>query len=125
MIQVEANACGKPVISINAMGLLDTMIQGQTAFLADVAQEITIKETIVGEESGFTPNSKIVFKEPRVVDYRASIQDIAKYLLELMNDAKLRKTMGENGRKRAVENFDYRLVAKKFVNIVSKKLGIN
>ncbi|MFA5292825.1 MAG: glycosyltransferase family 4 protein [Phycisphaerae bacterium] len=124
MIQVEANACGKPVISINAMGLLDTMIQGKTAFLADVEQEITIKETTVGTESGFEPNSKIIFKEPRVVDYRASIQDIAKYLLELMNNPELRKTMGENGRKRAVENFDYKLVAKKFVNIVSKRLGI-
>ncbi|PKL48280.1 MAG: glycosyl transferase family 1 [Planctomycetes bacterium HGW-Planctomycetes-1] len=125
MIQVEANACGKPVISINAMGVLDTMIQGKTAFLADVATEISVRETVLGSESGFTPNSKIVFKEPRVVDYRASIHDIAKYLLELMNDANLRKTMGENGRQRAVENFDYRVVAKKFINIVSKRLGIN
>ena len=124
MIQVEANSCGKPVIGINAMGLLDTMEQGKTAFLANVAQEITIKETIVGEESGFAPNSKIVFKEPRTVDYRASTQDIAKYLLELMNNPELRKTMGENGHKKAVENFDYRIVAKKFINIVSKKLGI-
>ncbi|OHB59410.1 MAG: glycosyl transferase family 1 [Planctomycetes bacterium RBG_13_44_8b] len=125
MIQVEANACGKPVISINAMGVLDTMIQGKTAFLADVATEISVRETVLGSESGFTPNSKIVFKEPRVVDYRASIHDIANYLLELMNNPDLRKTMGENGRKRAVENFDYRVVAKKFVNIVSKRLGIN
>ncbi len=125
MIQVEANACGKPVISINAMGVLDTMIQGKTAYLADVATEISVRETVLGSESGFTPNSKIVFKEPRVVDYRASIHDIAKYLLELMNNPDLRKTMGENGRKRAVENFDYRVVAKKFVNIVSKRLGIN
>jgi glycosyltransferase involved in cell wall biosynthesis len=125
MIQVEANACGRPVISINAMGVLDTMIQGKTAFLADVATEISVRETVLGSESGFTPNSKIVFKEPRVVDYRASIHDIANYLLELMNNPDLRKTMGENGRQRAVEKFDYRVVAKKFVNIVSKRLGIN
>lgn len=125
MIQVEANACGKPVISINAMGVLDTMIQGKTAFLADVATEISVRETVLGSESGFTPNSKIVFKEPRVVDYRASIHDIANYLLELMNNPDLRKTMGENGRKRAIENFDYRVVAKKFVNLVSKRLGIS
>jgi glycosyltransferase involved in cell wall biosynthesis len=125
MIQVEANACGKPVIGINAMGLLDTMIQGQTAFLADVAQEIRLKETIVGRESGYEPGSKVVFKEPRVVDYRASIHDIAKYLLELMNNPELRKTMGENGRKRVVENYDYRIVAKKFVKIISERLGID
>jgi len=125
MLQVEANACGKPVISINAMGVLDTMIQGKTAFLAEVGQKIVLKETILGRESGYEPNTKIVFKEPRVVDYRASVPDVAKYLLELMNNQKLCKTMGENGRKRVVENFDYRVVAKKFVNIVSKRLGIN
>lgn len=125
MIQVEANACGKPVIGIKAMGLLDTMIQGKTAFLADVDQEIRLRETTADTESGHQPGSKVVFKRPRIVDYRASIHDIAKYLLELMNNPELRKTMGENGRKRAVENFDYKLVAKKFVKIVSERLGIN
>jgi len=125
MIQVEANACEKPVVSINTMGLLDTMIQGETAYLADVAQEITIRETMVGTESGFQPGSKVVFKEPRIVDYRASIHDIAKYLLELMNNPDLCKKMGAAGRKRVVENFNYRIVAKKFVDIVQKRLGIN
>jgi starch synthase len=125
MIQVEANACEKPVVSINAMGLLDTMIQGKTAYLADVAQEITIRETIVGTESGFQPGSKVVFKEPRTVDYRASIHDIAKYLLELMNNPDLCRKMGAAGRKRVVENFNYRIVAKKFVDIVQKRLGVN
>ena len=125
MIQVEANACGKPVIGIKAMGMLDTMIHGQTAFLAEVAQEILLKETILGRESGYEPGSKIVFKEPRVVDYRASIHDIAKYLLELMNNPQLRETMGTNGRKRAVENYDYRIVAKRFVKIISERLGID
>jgi glycosyltransferase involved in cell wall biosynthesis len=124
MLQVEANACGKPVLGINGMGLLDTMIQGQTAYLAGIGKEIVLKETILGRESGYEPNTKIVFKQPRVVDYRASIPDIAKYLLELMNNPKLCRTMGENGRKRVVENFDYRVVAKKFVDIISKRLGI-
>jgi glycosyltransferase involved in cell wall biosynthesis len=124
MLQAEANACGKPVLGINAMGLLDTMVQGQTAYLAGIGKEIVLKETILGRESGYEPNTKIVFKQPRVVDYRASVPDIAKYLLELMNNPKLCRTMGENGRKRVVENFDYRVVAKKFVDIISKRLGI-
>ena len=34
MIQVEANACGKPVIAIDAMAFKDTMIHGETAYLA-------------------------------------------------------------------------------------------
>lgn len=125
MTQVEANACGKPVIGIKAMGMLDTMIHGETAFLAEVAQEIRLRETIAGSESGYEPGSKVIFKKPRIVDYRASIHDIAKYLMELMTNPQLRETMGINGRKRAVENYDYRVVAKKFVKIISERLDIN
>lgn len=106
------------------MGLLDTMVHGQNAFLAEVAQEIRIKETTVGDESGYEPGHKVVFKRSRIVGYRASVHDIAKYLMELMQSAELRKTMGEQGRKRAIENFDYRVVAKKFVKLISERLGI-
>ncbi len=122
MIQVEANACGKPVIGIKAMGMLDTMVHGKTAFLADVATEIHLRETILGD--GEDAGQRIIFKKPRVVDYRASYHDIAKYMMELMTNAELRKKMGEEGRKRVVENFDYRVVAKKFVEIIKKRLDI-
>ena len=125
MIQVEANACGKPVIGIKAMGMLDTLVHGKTAFLASVAQEIRLKETILSDESGYEDGHKIVFKRPRTVDYRASIHDIANYLIDLMQDANLRQKMGEQGRKRAVENYDYRVIAKKFVEIISERFGIS
>ncbi|MFC1538921.1 glycosyltransferase family 4 protein [Candidatus Latescibacterota bacterium] len=125
MIQVEANACGKPVIGINAMGLLDTMKHGKTAYLANVATEIVVREITVGNEAGFDEGHHIVFKEPRTVDYRASIYDIANYILELMQDSQKRQQLGEAGRENAVKNFDYRVVAKKFVDIIEKKLGIN
>ncbi len=124
MIQVEANACGKPVIGIKAMGMLDTMIHGQTAYLAGIAQEVKLRETIVGDESGYEAGHRVIFKSPRTVDYRASVRDIADYLLELMNDAELRKKMGQAGRKRVVEHFDYRVVAKRFVEIIRNRLGI-
>jgi starch synthase len=125
MIQVEANACGKPVIGIKAMGMLDTMIHGQNAFLASVAQEIRMRETTVGDESGYEEGHRVVFKKPRTVDYRASVHDIANYLMDLMQDAELRKKMGQTGRKRAVESYDYRVIAKRFVKIVSERLGIS
>ncbi|MBN2593932.1 MAG: glycosyltransferase family 4 protein [Sedimentisphaerales bacterium] len=125
MIQVEANACEKPVVGIKAMGMLDTLVHGKTAFLADVAQEIKLRETILGDESGYESGHKYVFKRPRTVDYRASIHDIANYLMDLMKNSELREQMGAEGRKRVVENFDYRVIAKKFANIVSKRLGIS
>jgi glycosyltransferase involved in cell wall biosynthesis len=125
MIQVEAGACGKPVIGIKAMGMLDTMVHGENAFLASVAQEVRIRETLAGEESGHEVGHRVVFKRPRTVDYRASVHDIAGYLMQLMQDGELRKKMGEVGRKRAVENFDYRVIAKRFVAIICEKLGIS
>ncbi len=125
MIQVEANACGKPVIGIKAMGMLDTMVHGETAYLAGIAQEIRLRETIVGDESGYESGHRVVFKSPRTVDYRASIHDIAGYLLELMNDTQRRQKIGASGRKRVVANFDYRVVARKFVEIIQNRLGIS
>jgi glycosyltransferase involved in cell wall biosynthesis len=125
MIQVEAAACGKPVIGIKAMGMLDTMVHGETAFLASVAQEIKLREATLGESSGHEAGQRVVFKRPRTVDYRASVHDIADYLMQLMQNAELRKKMGEAGRKRAVEKFDYRVVAKRFVEIISQRLGIS
>jgi starch synthase len=124
MAQVEANACAKPVIGIKAMGMLDTMIQGETAFLANVAQEIVLNEVIVGKESGFKSKRKIVFPSPRVAEYRASVDDIANGLTTLMADSALRDKMGRAGRERVVKYFDYRVVAKRFVQIIHEKLGI-
>jgi len=124
MPQVEAGACGKPVLSIKAMGMLDTLIHGETAFLAGVARKIVVNEVTLGTESGFEPHHKVVFDVPRTVDYRADVPDIAKYMQVLMNDKALREKMGKAGRERVVENFDYRVVAKRFVQIVQDKLGI-
>jgi len=124
MPQVEAGACGKPVLSIKAMGMLDTLIHGETAFLAEVAKKIVVNEVTLGTESGFEEQHKVVFNSPRTVDYRADVQDIAKYMLMLMNDSALRDKMGKAGRERVVANFDYRVVARKFVQIMQDRLGI-
>ncbi|MBN2272475.1 MAG: hypothetical protein JXN61_17820, partial [Sedimentisphaerales bacterium] len=108
-----------------AMGMLDTMVHGENAFLAGVAQEIKLREATVGYESGYQDGHRVVFKKMRTVDYRASIHDIANYLMDLMQDAQMRDKMGQAGRKRAVEVFDYRVVAKRFVQIISDRLGIS
>jgi starch synthase len=125
MPQVEAGACGRPVVGIKAMAMLDTLVHGETAFLAGVAQEVRLREAIFGEESGYENGHRIVFSKPRTADYRASIYDIAEYMQKLMMDGELRRTMGEAGRKRVVKLFDYRVVAQKFLNIVSQRLGIS
>jgi len=124
MPQVEAGACGKPVLGIKAMGMLDTIVDGETGFLANVARKINVDQVILGDESGYEGRHRVVFKEPRTVDYRANVNDIARFLLILMTDAKLRERMGKAARDRVVKNFDYRVVAKRFVQLMSDKLGI-
>jgi glycosyltransferase involved in cell wall biosynthesis len=124
MIQVEANACEKPVIAIDAMAFRDTMVHGETAFLAKVAEERKITEAPYGEGHDYEKAHRIAFPNPRTVEYRASVPDIAKYLLLLMRDSALRRRMGEAGRRRVVDLFDYRQVAKQFVEIISDRLGI-
>ncbi len=124
MPQVEAGACAKPVIGIKAMGMLDTLIHGETAFQAGVAQKIVVNSVTLGDESGFEENHKVMFEVPRTVDYRANVQDIAKYLKILMTDEALREKMGKAAREHIVANFDYRFVAKRFVQIMKDKLGL-
>ncbi len=123
MPQVEAGACGKPVVGIRAMALLDTLVHGETALLADVASEVWIREALVGPDQGFDSSQRIVFPNSRASDYRASVHNLAEYLLTLMNDGALRSRMGEAGRKRVVANYDYRVVARRFVDETNKALG--
>jgi len=124
MPQVEAGACGKPVVGIKAMAMLDTLVDGETAFLADVAMEVWLRETVLGEDEGYERGHRVVFSSPRAADYRASVHDIAEHLLHLMQDAGLRDKMGQAGRKRVLAHYDYRVVAKHFVETVSRRLGI-
>jgi len=122
MPHVEAGACEKPVIAVNAMAFQDTLVHGETAFLAGVAREIVISETVLGEGAGERAGEHIVFDPPRIADYRASVPDLAEGFRLLLNDAGLRRQMGEAGRRRAVERFDYRVVARQFVDIVSQRI---
>jgi glycosyltransferase involved in cell wall biosynthesis len=125
MIQVEANACGKPVVGIKAMGMLDTMVHEETALLADVAQEIRAHEAILDSDQGCQDGERVVFKRPRTVDFRASVHDISNYLMDLMSDPDLRNRMGEAGRKHVVEMFDYHVVAKRFMDVVTSRFGVS
>ena len=125
MVQVEAGACGKPVLGINAMGLKDTHIHEKTALLAEVGEEIIVEKLQVGEEHGFPPGTIVNFDPPKVIDYRADVKDLAKHLDRLMRDEDLRKRLGEKGRKRAVDVFDHWVVAKQFVEIVKRRGLVN
>jgi len=121
MPQVEAGACAKPVLAVRAMAFLDTIAHGETGFLAQVAVENVAREVILGAESG-RAGERVVFDPPRVVDYRADVDDVAAGLRQLMNERELRRRMGEAGRARVTRLFDYRVVARQFLDLVSGRL---
>jgi len=124
MPQVEAGACGKPVIGIRAMAMLDTLVHGETAFLAGVAEAISITDAVLGPAAGYEEGHRVVFDQPRVVDYRADVDDIAAGLRTLLNDPGLRQRMGAAGRERVVARFDHRRVAQRLLDILAEQLGL-
>jgi glycosyltransferase involved in cell wall biosynthesis len=124
MPQVEAGACEKPVVSIAAMGMLDTLIHGRTALLASVAEEHYIHEATLGAESGFPEGRTVEFNPPRIADYRADVGDLQRFFGALMSSPDLRRRLGEAGRRHIMEHFDYRTVARRFLDIISERFGI-
>jgi len=124
MIQLEAMACGKPVISINEGGPKDTIIHGQTGFLAEVGETVKLHEEWAYEHMGFEADHKIVFDQPKVFAYRASIADLTKYTKQLLTDDKLREEMGKNAYEHALGNYQYKDIAKKALRMIKEGLGL-
>lgn len=122
MIQLEAMACGRPVISINAGGPIDTIIHNKTGFLAEVGETIKLHDEWAYESMGFAADHKIVFDEPKIFAYRASIPDLVKYTKMLLTDDKLREEMGRNGYEHAMANFQYTDIAKKALKMIEEKI---
>ncbi len=124
MIQVEAMACGKPVVSINVGGPATTILHGKTGFLAGVAEEIKLTEEWVYPHMGFEEQKKIPFDTPKTFGYRANVEDLRKYTLMLLKDAKLREEMGKAGREHVIKTMDYNVIAKEMLDIIKDKLDL-
>lgn len=120
MVQVEAQACGKPVISINVGGPKDTIVHEKTGFLVDVASEIKLESEWAYPWMGFEENHKVKFKEPKTFAYRANTDQLAMFTLKLLEDDNLRMQMGENAARHALENFHYKTTAKRMLDLIER-----
>ena len=125
MIQMEAMACGIPVVSIDAMGPKDTIIHGKTGFLAKVGSTVDLTEEWVSKEMGFKEVFRMKFDKPKTLAYRADPDDLAKYTLELLSDDKLREKIGKQAAQHALDNFQYQNLAKRCIDLIKTKLNIS
>ncbi|MBI2130626.1 glycosyltransferase family 4 protein [Candidatus Woesearchaeota archaeon] len=121
MIQVEAQSCGKPVISINAMGPKETIVHGETGFLANVAETVDLVQEKVYPSMGFEKEGMVKFDRPKTFGYRANTDELAEHTLKLLSDDELREQMGQNAREHAVRNFDYVHTSRKIAEMVEEK----
>jgi len=124
MIQVEAMACGKPVVSIDAMGPKDTIVHGQTGFLAKVGETVDLTEEWATKEMGFKEVFRKKFDKPKTLAYRADVDDLAKFTLDLLLNDDLRKKIGMQAAQHALDNFQYQNLAQKCADILKEKFGI-
>jgi len=124
MIQVEAMACGKPVISINKMGPGETIVHNKTGLLAEVGEEVRLSDEWAFKHMGFSRKHLVKFDHPKTFAYRADVNDLRDHTLKLLSDDSLRETMGAQAREHVVKNFDYRDIAKRMLAITKDRLGL-
>lgn len=92
IINIEAMACKTPVVASSVGGIKEVVVDGETGILVPLEQETT---------APFEASHPDKFA-----------QDLAAGINKLMANEKLRKTMGENGRKRVEQYFDWKAIAK-------------
>lgn len=122
MPHVEAQACGTPVLSVDAMGIKETVIHGETGFMAKVGKWISISEGEVGPDQGYPRKRVIKFKKPKVIALRADVDDLATYLLKMLSNDSMMAEMSTAAREHVVKNFDYLSVAKHVAELITERV---
>ncbi len=120
MFQVEAMACGRPVVSINVGGPKDTIINGETGFLVDIETEVKLPSEWAYDWMGFEDKHKIVFDKPKTFAYRANTDQLAQYTLKLMTDKTLREQMGKRAAEHALKTFNYKITAQRMLDLINQ-----
>ena len=102
IINLEAMACGAPVVASATGGILEVVVEGETGHLVPFAQD---------PETSF-PTEPAKFAE-----------DLARRLKELLADPAKAKAMGAAGRKRVEAQFSWTAIAEQTVELYERLIA--
>ncbi len=99
IINLEAMACGAPVVASATGGILEVVVDEETGFLVPFEQE---------PETGFAANPKVFAK------------NLAGRLVELLRDPERAKAMGAAGRRRVEAQFSWTTIAEQTIALYQR-----
>lgn len=114
---IEAMASGLPVVASDWDGYRDTVIHGETGFLAPTAAPGPGPCLGLGRDylSGGLNYSMYIAHASFAA--AVDVEALAGYLAELVADPELRRRMGEAGRQRAQEHYDWRTIVARYEDL--------
>jgi D-inositol-3-phosphate glycosyltransferase len=114
---IEAMACGVPQVAADWDGCRDTVVERETGFLiptyvADLEGEVDLAADLFSEYGLY---DHLVWGQSTVVDQVV----LQARLKDLLDNGGLRRALGERSRLRAVANFDWRVIVRKYEELWS------
>lgn len=117
---VEAQACGKPVLTIDANAARENVIHGETGYVAKVGEIWPISDDCQQDPFRNVP-MKVHFNPPIPGDFIADVDDVARGL-ELLLDPGVRLRMGATARQYVLTHFDTMVIARQFQAVMEQSV---